>query len=71
MEQLQPNWCNLLAGMVTPDLAEKLAQAARLAERQGEQELAADLRDWQRRVARALNLEPDAAGGERPEVWLG
>jgi hypothetical protein len=71
MEQLQPNWCNLLAGMVTPDLAEKLAQAARLAERQGEEELAADLRDWQRRVARALNLEHEPGQSDRPEMWVG
>jgi hypothetical protein len=71
MGQLHSNWCNLLAGVMTPDLADKLARAARLAESQGEHALAADLRDWHQRVAQALNLEHEAEHSDRPEMWLG
>jgi hypothetical protein len=69
MQNANPNWCNLLSGVVTPDLVQLLAKASELAESQGSLRLASDLRDWQAKLSFALEITDEPSN--RPEIWLG
>jgi len=64
----------MLAGTVTPDLVLKLQEAALLAEEAGNQSLADDLRHWEQRLSRALEIgRVEARKPDQPdsEMWLG
>lgn len=68
----QDNWCNWLAGVVTPELIQKLQVAATLAADAGEDDLAADLGSWVDRLSLALDEdERNTRTGDRSEIWLG
>ncbi len=72
MDSSNLNWCNGLAGIVTPDLVWNLEKAANLADRHGDEGLASELRSWVSKLTRALNLrEAGAEPAEQSEMWLG
>ncbi len=61
MDSYDRVWCGWLAGAVTPELADKLHEAAELATTAGAEPLAAELAAWEQRLRRAMALQNHAA----------
>lgn len=74
MDTSKANWCQLLAGTVTPELVARLREAADMAEDAGNQTLAEDLRRWEQRLLQALEIgrsESAKDDNSDSEIWLG
>jgi hypothetical protein len=73
MDAYERVWCGWLAGVVTPELADRLREARELALAAGAQQLAADLLRWEERLLRAMALQQHAGkvAGGGSEVWIG